>query len=324
VSIPFTILGAGAIGSILGAHLVRAGHAVTLLARGERAKQLRENGVRVRGLSELAVPVRVVENPAEIDHAGVLIVSIKARATEAALSALSHVELDAAFSIQNGVQKNDFLVKVFGRDRTLGALANLSGELSATGEALFTRNDNLMLGELDATSSERVAAIVRSIDCAGVRAIQVSDILSREWSKFIVWAGWAMLAIAVRARSWQMLHDCDAARLLVRTIHEMGCLATAAGVAITDDSILPAATILRSSEAEAIALVVKAGIVYRQSAPEHVISSLQDFRARRPLEIGETVGGALHRARSLGIAMPLMESLYFLAVAAERIRTLSN
>jgi ketopantoate reductase len=201
VSVSFTILGAGAIGSILGAHLTRAGHAVTLLARRERARQLRQNGVR---------------------------------------------------------------------------------------------------------------------------AIQVSDILTREWSKFIVWAGWAMLAIAIRARSWQMLHDCDAARLLVRTIREMGALAKAVGVAITDDSILPAATILSSSEAEAIALVVGAGIEYRQKAPEHVISSLQDLRAGRPLEIGETVGVALQRARSLGIAMPLMEDLYSLAVAADRIRTLSN
>jgi 2-dehydropantoate 2-reductase len=321
--IPFTILGAGAIGSILSAHLARARHAVTLLAHGERAEQLRRDGVRIKGLAEFTAPVRIVENPAELDYVGVLIVAIKARGTEAALSALSHVRLDAAFSIQNGVQKNDFLIEVFGRAHTLGALANLSGELCATGEVLFTRNDGLTLGELHNELSERAAAIAQSIDRAGVRALQVPDILSREWSKFVVWAGWALLAIATRAKSWQMMCDSDAARLLVRTIHEMGSLAKRAGVDITDDSILPAATILRSSEAEAIALVVKAGFDYRQRAPEHVISSLQDFCACRPLEIGETVGGTLHRARSLGMAMPLMESLYSLAVAAERIRTLS-
>ena len=33
----FAILGAGAIGSILGAHLARAGHRVVMLARGTRA-----------------------------------------------------------------------------------------------------------------------------------------------------------------------------------------------------------------------------------------------------------------------------------------------
>src|SRR5579859_6579245 len=48
-----------------------------------------------------------------------------------------------------------------------------------------------MLGELDNSSSERAAAIARSIDHAGLPAIQFSDILSREWSKFVVWAGWA-------------------------------------------------------------------------------------------------------------------------------------
>ncbi|MGH8301247.1 MAG: ketopantoate reductase family protein, partial [Steroidobacteraceae bacterium] len=33
----FAILGAGAIGSILGAHLARAGHSVIIIARGDRA-----------------------------------------------------------------------------------------------------------------------------------------------------------------------------------------------------------------------------------------------------------------------------------------------
>ena len=36
----FAILGAGALGSILGAHLARAGHEVAIIARGERARVL--------------------------------------------------------------------------------------------------------------------------------------------------------------------------------------------------------------------------------------------------------------------------------------------
>ncbi|NIO76447.1 MAG: ketopantoate reductase family protein, partial [Armatimonadetes bacterium] len=39
------ILGAGALGSLIGAHLARAGEEVTLIARGERAKFLREHGI---------------------------------------------------------------------------------------------------------------------------------------------------------------------------------------------------------------------------------------------------------------------------------------
>ena len=44
----FAILGAGALGTILGAHLVRAGHEVTMLARGARAKSLEREGLVVK------------------------------------------------------------------------------------------------------------------------------------------------------------------------------------------------------------------------------------------------------------------------------------
>ena len=52
----FAILGAGAMGSILGAHLARAGHSVALLARGRRAEQVRSEGLRISGLTQFSTP----------------------------------------------------------------------------------------------------------------------------------------------------------------------------------------------------------------------------------------------------------------------------
>ncbi len=44
------ILGAGALGTVLGAHLARAGEDVTLLARGQRAAYMQEHGATITGL----------------------------------------------------------------------------------------------------------------------------------------------------------------------------------------------------------------------------------------------------------------------------------
>ena len=140
------ILGAGAIGSILGAHLARAGHCVTMIARGERARQLTRDGLRIRGLADFSVSVRVVENWADLTDAGVLIVATKTRGTAATLATLAQVDLDAAFSIQNGIRKNDVLVDVF-HQAERWVLADLSGELLPTGEVAFTRNVNLMISK---------------------------------------------------------------------------------------------------------------------------------------------------------------------------------
>jgi 2-dehydropantoate 2-reductase len=44
----FVVLGAGAIGGVIGAGLHRAGHEVVLVARGRTLDALRSNGLRVQ------------------------------------------------------------------------------------------------------------------------------------------------------------------------------------------------------------------------------------------------------------------------------------
>ena len=57
------ILGAGALGTVLGAHLARAGEEMTLLARGHRAAYLQEHSATITGLADFTVPIRVVTDP---------------------------------------------------------------------------------------------------------------------------------------------------------------------------------------------------------------------------------------------------------------------
>ncbi|MBV8497121.1 MAG: NAD(P)-binding domain-containing protein, partial [Gammaproteobacteria bacterium] len=117
----FAILGAGAMGSIVGAHLARAGHSVAMLARGARAEYLAQHGLTIRGLAEFTTPVRTLSDPRELASAATLIVATKTPGTAAAVEALRQARFDVTLSIQNGPLKNEILAGVFGRDRVLGA-----------------------------------------------------------------------------------------------------------------------------------------------------------------------------------------------------------
>ena len=64
----------------------------------------------------------------------------KAIGTAESLKPLADAKIGYAFSVQNGVLKNELLEAAFGADHVLGALANMSGELLPSGEVLFTRN----------------------------------------------------------------------------------------------------------------------------------------------------------------------------------------
>ena len=90
----FAILGAGAIGSILGAHLARAGCSVVMLARGRRGQQIEREGLRIRGLAQIALPVPVVLDPARLAGAEVLIVATKAIDTAKSLEPLRRAQIE--------------------------------------------------------------------------------------------------------------------------------------------------------------------------------------------------------------------------------------
>jgi 2-dehydropantoate 2-reductase len=317
----FALLGAGAVGSILGAHLARAGHSVAMLARGHRAKQIQADGLRITGLVDFFVPVVTLCDPSQLRSAAVLIVATKTPGTAEALARLRHVDIGASLSIQNGPLKDELLANAFGTQRVLGALADTSGEMLSGGEVVFTRNVNILVGELSGEESPRAQQIARTIDAAGVRAAGVANILSLEWSKFAAWVGLMALSVTTRAVTWRYLTDPDSALVLARLVREMGVLMRAMGIELTDESVLPVATICGGTQASAVDAVIKVGREFQSQAPRHRMSSLQDLEAGRPLEIHETLGYALQKAAQSQIALPLVDAFYHVIAVVDRMRS---
>lgn len=306
-------------GTIVGAHLARAGHSVAMIVRERRARQIESDGLRVRGLIEFSTPVATITNPSHLRHADVLIVTPKALDTAAALEPLRCAEIGAALSVQNGVMKNEILAAAFPQAHVLGALANFSGELLASGEVLFTRNNNLMLGDLEAPLSARARKLAAVIDAAGVRSVAVPNIRSQEWSKFAAWVGLVAVSVTTRSVTWKYLIDPGTALVIVRMLREVGALATASGVELTDEAMFPAATMCRVSEAEGVEIIRAQGAQFRDKSPEHRLSTLQDLDARRPMELDETFGYAVERASQLEVGLPLTEAFYSVAKVIDRL-----
>ena len=316
----FAILGAGAIGSILGAHLARAGHRVAMLARGTRAAFLEQHGLVIRGLAEFTAAVSTLRDPRALRAAGTLIVATKTPGTAVALEPLRQTQLDIALSIQNGPLKNELLASAFGPARVLGALADTSGELLPSGAVLFTRNVCLYVGELGGGDSARARRLAQVLDSAGVRAAATAEIRTLEWSKFCGWVGLMALSVTTRAHTWRFLSDPDAALLVTRLVRETGALARALGIGLSDSAVLPAATLCAAAESDAVALVMRIGDEYRSNVPTHRMSALQDVEAGRPLEVHETLGYACEKARELELDLPLLAAFTRLITAIDRMR----
>lgn len=312
----FAILGAGALGTILGAHLSRAGHEVVMIARGERARTLQRQGLVLNGLSDIKARPQVIDDPRKLLDTNVLIIATKAIDSAQALDTLKHLRLDSAFSVQNGVLKNELLARVFGFSRVLGAMADFSGELLANGCVKFTRNVCLHLGDEKGGVSARAETLAAVIDAAGVRCVAASNIRTREWSKFAGWIAQFPLAVLTRQFTWKFLMDERSALVFVRIVREAAALAAALEIELLDMPPLPVPSIVHASDADAVAIARGLGQRFLDNSPEHRMSAQQDVLRGSRLEYEETLGHALKLAREHNVPMPTLDACYRIIAVA--------
>ena len=89
----FVILGAGALGSIIAGHLARAGEDVIVIARGDRARYIRQHGITLTGRADFTIACPVITDPVALHGADVLIVAVKTYDMAAALTSLRHLDV---------------------------------------------------------------------------------------------------------------------------------------------------------------------------------------------------------------------------------------
>src|SRR4029453_18677528 len=219
------ILGAGALGTVLGAHLARAGEDVTLLARGQRAAYLQEHGATITGLVDFTIPVRVVTDPSQIRDTDVLIVTVKTYDMASALHSVKHLDVESVGSIQNGILKNEQLAQTFGWEKVLGAMAALSAAVLPTGTVRFTVNQGLYLGELPEGTSSRVQTLGETFARAGILAQVTPSIQSFEWAKYLAFVSWMAPAVLTRLETYKFLQEAQTASIVAAILHEMAHVA---------------------------------------------------------------------------------------------------
>jgi 2-dehydropantoate 2-reductase len=114
----FIILGAGAIGGVVGAKLHQSGFDVTLIARGAHYEAIRENGLTIEQPHQSAVlAIPVVDSPDALEWSGeeVVMVATKSQDTAAALETLRHAAPASTpvACLQNGVENERAALRLF-------------------------------------------------------------------------------------------------------------------------------------------------------------------------------------------------------------------
>jgi 2-dehydropantoate 2-reductase len=188
-----TIIGAGAIGGTIGAHLVRAGHEVTLCdADPAHVAAIREHGLRIEGpVEEFTVTVPALtpdELPDTVERA---IVAVKSPATRSAADLLRDRLAPTGYvlTVQNGLTA-DTIVDAVGRERVLSSFVNFGADVLAPGRIMQGNVATFRVGELDGAA---ITPRVREIAATLPYAEPTDNVLDYLWGKeaysAMLWAG---------------------------------------------------------------------------------------------------------------------------------------
>jgi len=289
------IVGAGGVGGLIAGLLARAGHDVALVARGKTRQALRERGLRVD--SPLGVFSTGVEaaSPEELSPVDAVLVAVKTwQVTEVAAAIGPMLGSDTAVAtLQNGVDAPDQCAAVLGPGRVYGGICHVLSWIVEPGSVKHVAAPpRVTLGAWRSPVDDRLRALTRALENAGVQARIADDFTAALWDKFLFIASWGGVGAITRAEAGALRALPQTRQLLVSAFEEIRTLAVAKGVALRPDAV-----------PRALALV--------DLIPGDSIASLQrDIVAGRPSEIEALSGAAARIGAELGVPVPIHATIH--------------
>ena len=309
------VFGAGAVGGFLGARLANAGADVSLIARGDHLRRIKDEGLTILGRDEpLVVRPQCTDNPGEAGPHDVVFVALKTAAAPAAARLMKPLlgPKTTVVTAMNGLPWWYFhnhpggysdwrLASVdpgnqqwdsIGPERAVGCVVYVASEIVAPGIIRHTYGNRFVLGEPNGEVSERCRAIARVIQQSSLKAPIRRNIRQEIWIK--LWGNLAFNPISV---------------LTGATLEDM----------VRDRGVRDVAhTMMLEGKAVAgqLGIVFPISLEERIDATErvgaHKTSMLQDLERKKPLEIDALLGVVSELGKKLGIATPMVDAVYAL------------
>lgn len=235
------VLGAGAIGSLLGARLSKAEAQVTLLTTDrEHVRAIERNGLAVEELDGTKTIYRIpaFDHPGAIrQKADLVIVSVKSYDTPKALSSIGECcHASTLFlTLQNGIGNWQLISKMVPKERVLAGVTAQGATLLEPGVVRHGGNGPTFIGEPEGPPTERVGHLVELFCRAGLKADTSSVMEQLIWEKLLVNVGINAITALTGIKNG-VIAELDEARSLCRAaVEEAMAVAREKGFAVSDD-----------------------------------------------------------------------------------------
>ena len=202
------VVGAGAIGGLLGARLAEAGEDVTLIARGAHLEAIRARGLAVTladGVVVHATDLAATGDMGECGAQDLVILGVKAHQIAPIVDEIHGLlgPNTIVLTTQNGipwwyfqryggrldgtpldsVDPGGVIAKSIAPERIIGCIAYPAAEITAPGRIRHIEGSRFPIGELDGAITNRASTLSQMLQRAGFKAPVVEDIRAEIWLK---------------------------------------------------------------------------------------------------------------------------------------------
>lgn len=299
------VVGAGAIGGWIASRLALAGNEVSLVARGETLEAIDTQGLLLSdGTETRCVAIQATSDPSSLEVPDVLVIAVKAPALPAIAAALEPLvgadtkivpmlngvpwwfTEDPLWSVDPDLAIRDALPI----EQVAGCVVHASCFRTAPNHVTVKHAEKLILGAPEGGPSERIEALCRLFENAGIRCEPSDNVRRAIWYK--LWGNATINPISALTRSTadKLLADPIIRALMAEAMDELAAVGAAIGCPIAETA------------EDRMAVTARLG-AFRSSM-------LQDVEAGRPIEVEALLGAPREIADRAGIAVPQLDRLY--------------
>jgi 2-dehydropantoate 2-reductase len=299
------VYGAGAVGGLMAAWLSRAGHEVSVVARGAQLEAIRREGLRVRSKDRTeSFKIKADSDPARIGPQDYVLVTVKAQSLAQVAGTIAPLlgKDTSIVTAMNGVpwwflnmrldslDPGGALARAIPTERIVGCVIHLAASTPEPGLISHNMGTRLILGEPGGRNTARTRRIAEALTAAGFEAVASEAIEKEFWVKLLGNVSFNPVSALTASTADRLIANDEVKAYMVAIMREVLAIGRAVGV---DAGIDP-----------------EARIDMARSLGRFKTSMLQDLEAGKALEIDGLLAGTLEIARKAGVRAPFTESLF--------------
>lgn len=314
------VVGAGAIGSVVGGLLARAGEDVTLIARQAHVEAINKNGLFIDGiLGEFTVNVKASE---KLDfRPDIVLLMVKTQDVKETCKEIKlYVEGVPLVTMQNGVRSDDIAASVLGKENIISCVVFIHSRFLEAGKVTFGLGGALLVGEAYDNNGKRVKEIVSILNKAIKTEIR-DNIHGAHWTKLLMNMMGNSLSAITGLSTGEWAKHSGARRIVILMTKEALYVFEKAGIkleSLPGSPVLALKTIIKSPLP--IASTILGSMARSKKSADTIPSMLQSILRGKPTEIDYLNGEIVKLGQKMGIPTPYNTKVVELVRGVERTR----